>query len=353
MKSIPFNPKVSIVIPVYNGADYLGEAIDSALAQTYDNFEVIVVNDGSDDDGKTEKIALSYGDRIRYFPQKNGGVASALNYGIEKMTGDYFSWLSHDDFYKPNKIELEMDVFKSVNFSDVIVYSDYDFVDEEGALIQEIRMPDVEGYQMVYYLLAEQSLHGCTLLIPKKVFQDVGMFREELKTTQDYDLWLKMAEKYRFIHCPERLVCGRSHARQGSKEPRHKDDVADYYAEGLKLLTPARMQEFFRDKKSELNAWLKLFCHIERVAPVHCQEIVAENMLLALGCCRYEMLFKGVSVMHGLQAENDKLQVENAKLKSECNALRGMLAELKGSSAVRLQNLLLRMVGKKRIGHQR
>ena len=89
-------PMVSIIIPVYNGANYLREAIDSALAQTYSNFEVIVVNDGSNDGGETDRIATSYGEKIRYFRKENGGVASALNMGIKHMKGDYFSWLSHD-----------------------------------------------------------------------------------------------------------------------------------------------------------------------------------------------------------------------------------------------------------------
>ncbi len=76
--------KISIIIPVYNGSNYLRHAIDSALRQDYPNFEVIVVNDGSNDNDETEKITLSYGDKIRYFKKENGGVATALNYGIEK-----------------------------------------------------------------------------------------------------------------------------------------------------------------------------------------------------------------------------------------------------------------------------
>ena len=103
-----FNPKVSILIPAYNGANYMREAIDSALAQTYKNSEVILVNDGSKDNGDTEAIARSYGDKIRYFHKENGGVASALNLGIRKMTGEYFSWLSHDDVYYPHKIETQI-----------------------------------------------------------------------------------------------------------------------------------------------------------------------------------------------------------------------------------------------------
>ena len=89
-----FNPLVSIVIPVFNGSNYLREAIDSALGQTYKSIEVIVVNDGSNDGGKTREIVLSYGGRVRYFEKENGGVASALNEGLKEMNGEYFSWLS-------------------------------------------------------------------------------------------------------------------------------------------------------------------------------------------------------------------------------------------------------------------
>ena len=77
-----FHPKVSIIIPVYNGANYLRDAINSALNQTYKNIEIIVVNDGSNDNGRTDEIALSYGNKIKYIKKKNGGVASALNVGI-------------------------------------------------------------------------------------------------------------------------------------------------------------------------------------------------------------------------------------------------------------------------------
>ena len=94
-----FNPLVSIVIPVYNGSNYLREAINSALNQTYKNIEIVVVNDGSTDGGLTEQVAKSFGDKIRYFSKENGGCGSALNCGIDAMKGGYFSWLSHDDLY--------------------------------------------------------------------------------------------------------------------------------------------------------------------------------------------------------------------------------------------------------------
>jgi len=107
-------PVISIIIPVYNGANYLGDAIDSALEQSDKHFEIIVVNDGSTDGGKTESIAKSYGNKIRYYKKKNGRVASALNYGIKRMKGDWFAWLSHDDIYLPNKVKDELLAIKNI-----------------------------------------------------------------------------------------------------------------------------------------------------------------------------------------------------------------------------------------------
>ena len=89
-------PKISIIIPVYNGSNYLQEAIESCLQQTYKEYEIIVVNDGSNDSGKTRAIAQKYDKQIRYFEKENGGVSSALNFGISKMEGDFFAWLSQD-----------------------------------------------------------------------------------------------------------------------------------------------------------------------------------------------------------------------------------------------------------------
>jgi glycosyltransferase involved in cell wall biosynthesis len=80
-----FEPLISLIIPVFNGSNFLKYAIDSALYQTYINIEILVINDGSTDKGKTELIALSYGKKIKYFKKKNGGVSSALNLGISKM----------------------------------------------------------------------------------------------------------------------------------------------------------------------------------------------------------------------------------------------------------------------------
>jgi glycosyltransferase involved in cell wall biosynthesis len=210
-------PKVSIVIPVYNGSNYLREAIDSALAQTYQNIEIVVVNDGSNDSGATEQIALSYGDKVRYFYKENGGVASALNRAIEEMTGEYFSWLSHDDLYYPNKVAAQIQALYGMDRTTTILYSDHAmFFDDDVEAVKEMSLPATPPEQFRYFITVNNSLNGCTLLVPAAAFVECGTFDEKLRTTQDYDLWFKLAKKFKFVHLPEVLVKSRQHFGQGS-----------------------------------------------------------------------------------------------------------------------------------------
>ncbi|TVY03139.1 glycosyltransferase [Cohnella terricola] len=215
-------PKVSIVIPVYNGANYLHEAINCALAQTYLNTEVVVVNDGSNDDGETERIALSYGDRIRYFAKENGGVATALNLGLEKMTGDYFSWLSHDDMYTPDKIEKQIKALRQFG-EQAVVFSDYCHISPTGKLLHTYRVSP-HGTSNTRALLAisyEVGFHGCAFLIPRQYFDRFGVFNPALRYTQDADMWFRMAGNVPFIHVKEVLVRSRQHEEQDSQK--HRD----------------------------------------------------------------------------------------------------------------------------------
>ena len=207
------NPKVSIIIPVYNGEMYIKEAIDSALAQTYKNIEVIVVNDGSSD--KTDEICKSYGSKIRYFKKENGGVSTALNLGIKKMNGEYFSWLSHDDLYLPNKIKEQINYLNKIEKYDVILYSDYSCINKDGNIIGEPVILDSDMLlKKPIYSLLRGCINGITMLIPKKCFYDCGFFDDNLRCTQDYALWFKMIKKYEFIHMKGINTLTRLHSLQ-------------------------------------------------------------------------------------------------------------------------------------------
>jgi len=215
-----FNPKVSIIIPVYNGSNYLKEAIDSALAQTYKNIEVIVINDGSNDKGKTDKICKSYGNKIRYYKKENGGVASALNMGIEKMKGEYFSWLSHDDVYYPEKIEKQIKFLDKLDDKNTVLYSNVEYIDENSKTIYKTeyeKKHSVETLSNGVFPVFYGYTNGCSMLIPKKCFEYVGLFNEMLKTANDYDMWFKLFKKCKTAFVPEVLIKYRFHDLQGTK----------------------------------------------------------------------------------------------------------------------------------------
>ena len=192
------------------------KAIDSAVNQTYPNIEVIVVNDGSTDNGKTDKIAKSYGSKIRYYIKKNGGVSSAINYGIKHMHGDFFSWLSHDDVYFPNKIKTEIDYLKNHNLLQrkVIAYSDCQVIDRRGKPISDIRIDHEIAKKHPMYAFLRCIMNGNSLLIPKKAWDDYGGLDTKLKCTQDYEKWYEMSQTYQFVHVPEVLIKSRYHSGQ-------------------------------------------------------------------------------------------------------------------------------------------
>jgi len=216
-------PLVSIIIPVYNGSNYLKEAIDSALSQTYKNIEVIVVNDGSKDDGATEKLALSYGNKIRYFSKENGGVSSALNVGIQEMRGDYFSWLSHDDLYTETKIEKQVALITEENKNCIFECGSI-FIDQFSRPLNRrsfgTKLDD--GYytydQMLSHTFKGNVMGGCELLIPKVLFDEFGLFKTEIKYMQDLDMWYRfMTGGVNFVvHSSDIGVKSRVHGQQAT-----------------------------------------------------------------------------------------------------------------------------------------
>lgn len=215
-----FFPKVSVIIPVYNGSNYIRDAIDSALTQTYGNIEIIVVNDGSTDNGETENIIRSYGARVRYFTKPNGGVSTALNLGIENMQGEYFSWLSHDDMYTPQKIENEVRSLALQKDRTAIIAEGYQVVDASGTYMYQVSIYhqySPKQLKNALFLLMRGGINGCALLIHKSHFERVGLFDPKLPTTQDYDLWFRMFRNGTVHYLESSNVLSRSHEKQGSK----------------------------------------------------------------------------------------------------------------------------------------
>lgn len=226
MKKVEELPKVSIIIPVYNGSDYLDKAIQSALNQSYQNVEIIVVNDGSNDGGKTAEIARSYGDKISYIEKENGGVSSALNRGIEAMTGEYFSWLSHDDEYRNEKIEKQVDALRAFKNNRMIALCDTEFIDEDSRVLDKTWGTPKSGVysnEQALLLMNKKPLSGISLLIPKAAFLECGEFDTSLRFTQDADMWKRIfLNGYSLLIDKTIYACSRLHGKQQTNTHRER-----------------------------------------------------------------------------------------------------------------------------------
>lgn len=204
---------VSIIIPTFNGAKYLEHAIKSALHQTYKNIEIIVINDGSNDGGETDKLVKKYKDSVIYLKKKNGGVSTALNLGIENASGKFINWLSHDDELKPTSIEERMKIWIMYgNDEKVIVGSSVSFINEQDEVITRVaaksrNIGDISD-------LLESTVNGCSLLIPKMAFEN-HKFTDGVIYMPDYYMWAELLnDGYSFINVPLKLVNSRIHSEQ-------------------------------------------------------------------------------------------------------------------------------------------
>ena len=216
-----YEPKVSIIMPVYNGEKYVKQALACALNQTYKNIEIIAVNDGSRDN--TDEILSLYSEKITYIKKENGGVSSALNAGIKAMTGDYFAWLSHDDLIDEDHIEKLVRFLRHHKGEKVIPFSAFKIIDENSDLLFEATinaktlMFDYKTSVLEKYSpLLFGEINGGSVLIPKEAFEKHGLFNENERITQERDMWHRLIDEYRFICVPYDTASIRIHSAQVS-----------------------------------------------------------------------------------------------------------------------------------------
>lgn len=211
------NDLVSIILPVYNGEKFIEETLLSVLAQTYKNLEIIIVDDGSTDGTAKILKQLSTDQRVQYHFKQNGGLSSARNTGITLARGSYLAFIDADDIWMRDKIEEQLRVMRMGKWG--IVYCDNEFIDEKGFPLQGQSLfrlqPEISGF--VSEKLIDANLvcgSGSGVLIPSFVFQDVGVFDPELPTCEDWDMWLRISEKYPISFVYKVLVKIRIHSKQ-------------------------------------------------------------------------------------------------------------------------------------------
>jgi glycosyltransferase involved in cell wall biosynthesis len=234
-------PKVSVVIPFYNAMKYLPETVDTVLQQTYDDYEVVIVNDGSTENIE-DWIRELANPKVRLINQENQGCAGARNTGIQQSSGEYIAILDADDLWHPTKLE------KQVNLLDKhpevgLVYAWSDLIDEQGRRMGRIFKPSAEG--KVWEKLLEQNLvgGGSVPLIRRSCLKESGLFDPNLLSyVEDWDLWLRIAPLAEFKVVQEALIYYRQLTSSASMDWSSMEKSYQIMLEKAFANAPAAMQ---------------------------------------------------------------------------------------------------------------
>jgi GT2 family glycosyltransferase len=189
-------PIVSIIMPAYDVATYIGQALDSVFAQTFTDYELIIINDGSPDTVELERLLEPSMDRIRYIKQENLGAGAARNEGLRAASGEFIAFLDADDLWHPNYLEEQMKFIRNNN-CDLVCADAMHFGDSPlaGKTFMEAFMESAPSEGEITFLglvSAEQSLITSGTVVRRAHIIDVGLFDESLRNSQDFDLWLRL-----------------------------------------------------------------------------------------------------------------------------------------------------------------
>ncbi|MFQ6116408.1 MAG: glycosyltransferase [bacterium] len=207
--------ETSVIIPSYNRLPFLKEAVESVLNQSYRNFELIVVDDGSTDG--TKEFAAGLGDQIKYVYQKSGGPGSARNRGIREAGGRFITFLDSDDLWHRDKLNVEIGFMKS-HPKAMVCYTD------EIWIRRGVRVNQRKKHQKYSGWIFDRCLPLCivspsSVLMRREFFDEVGYFDESLPVCEDYDLWLRASLRFPFHFIPQKLIIKRGgHADQLSAQ---------------------------------------------------------------------------------------------------------------------------------------
>jgi glycosyltransferase involved in cell wall biosynthesis len=211
-------PQISVVIPAYNHARYVVEAIQSVLAQDFTDYEIIVVDDGSKD--STRAAVAPFGDKVRYIWQENRGLSGARNMGIQAARAPYIALLDADDLWEPNFLSF---VYQHLSADPSLgaVHTGSRFVDSDGRALPQSNTVTVAADQMYERLVDGEFFAADAVLVRREVFDKVGFFDLELRASEDWEMWLRVARAYRFGSYAEPLLLYRMHGENMSADPEH------------------------------------------------------------------------------------------------------------------------------------
>lgn len=245
-------PRVSVVIPTYNNARFVAEAVESVLQQTYRDYEIVVIDDGSTD--TTRDVLAPFQDRIHYLHQENAGAGAARNRGIEESRGELIAFLDSDDLWYKTKLEKSVAAFDRDREAG-LVYNRYLQRDLDSGRERRGHVFGRSGRVAAEYILFFRGVHTSSVVIRRECFEKCGRFDPSLQLSQDVDLWLRIMEDYPIREIPEVLHEYRSH---GAGLVARMRDV--WQEESLRLLDKAfeRRPDLYQPLRSRIYS--KAFC---------------------------------------------------------------------------------------------
>ncbi|MDY7020839.1 MAG: glycosyltransferase [Cyanobacteriota bacterium] len=205
---------ISVIIPAYNAENTIEETIQSVLNQTFKDFEIIVINDGSQD--KTlEKLASIQDNRIQVYSYQNSGQSISRNRGFQQSKGEFIAFLDADDLWTPDKLEAQLTAIKE-NSNAAIAYSWTNYIDENSNIIRKGSQLNITGNVYPNLLIANFLENGSNPLIQRKALMEVGEFDKDLTPAEDWDLYLRLAARYPFIVVPKAQILYRVYSNSMS-----------------------------------------------------------------------------------------------------------------------------------------
>lgn len=239
-------PRFSVLVPVYNHAHFLPETLETLKSQTYPHWEAVIVNDGSTDD--TPAVMRRYAaddDRFKLVHRENGGTAAALNTAFSNARNDWICWLSSDDFFKPEKLEIHARYIEAL--PDIKFFHSLFSVFNHDSQIERYEVPPSHGWFVSPALKALDmcrwnSVHGNTVAIHRDMFPRVGGFRSEFPSAQDYDMWLRIALATPAFLINKVTCTTRSHSASGSVSFPHAG-IFDSYRSLMDVLNSRKFDE--------------------------------------------------------------------------------------------------------------
>ena len=243
----PRNPLVSVIIPAYNASEFIGETLDSVFAQTFNDFEVLLINDGSPDTQELERVLQRFPATLRYIKQENRGAAAARNTGLRQANGEFVAFLDADDTWLSSFLQRQMEFLKRQNadfvFCDALLFGE---ASSAGRTFMQLQ-PSRGEVTPERLLAVDVTVLTSTVLARREPILQVGLFDESLRRGHDFDLWLRLAKLgIRFAYHREVLAHHRivESGLSGGTISQLQRTLSVLDAIKAKGLTPAEQQAF-------------------------------------------------------------------------------------------------------------